>query len=99
MPTNRRPLTRQPRRAPLISREMVDLFRRARAIQARGLDEKWEDQGGRRREFLTVTTDLHRALGRRPWDPCIIDDEPDDEAGQRVLAQLEATLPRLVSRH
>lgn len=33
-----------------------------------GDDEvEWEEQGGRRREFCDLSTAIHRALGRKPW--------------------------------
>jgi hypothetical protein len=79
-----------------LTSEMIALYRRARAIQRQGLDEKWEDEGGKRREYLTVSTDLHRLLGRKLWQDDICDGPPDDEAGQQMRAQLEAYVPRLV---
>jgi hypothetical protein len=34
-----------------------------------GLDEKWEDEGGRRREFLDACVHLHYdLLGGKPWE-------------------------------
>jgi hypothetical protein len=81
-----------------VTREMVDLFRRGTAIQRLGLTGKWEDEGGRRREYFDICNALHRALGRKPWEACFLDEQLDDEAGRWARARLEAYVPRLVTR-
>jgi hypothetical protein len=82
-----------------ITPEMVALFRRGIAIQREGLTEKWESEGGRRRQYLDVCIALHRLLGRKVWSDDIIADHPvSDEAGRAAREALEAALPRLVSR-
>jgi len=80
-----------------VTREMIDLYRRAREIQRQGGDEKWEDQGGRLREYYDLTLALHRLLGRRLWDDDIVDGEPDDEPGRVARRALEQYVPRLVA--
>jgi hypothetical protein len=45
-----------------ITPEMIAMFRRAVAIQAAGLDQIWEQDGGRRREFLDAESALDRLL-------------------------------------
>lgn len=65
MATKRRPIER-PFRA-RITPELIELWRRIRAIQAADLDEVWEDAGGRRREYLDATVELHGGLGLTPW--------------------------------
>jgi hypothetical protein len=62
---------------PHVTADMVALFRRGREILAAGDDRRWEDEGGRRREFLDLTSLLHQRLGRRPWQ-CDVFDVADD---------------------
>jgi hypothetical protein len=78
--------------------EMITLYRAARAIQQRGLEEKWEDEGGKRGEYYEYTKALHSLLGRKPWQDDLVDGEPDDEAGRQMRAQLEQYVPHLVSK-
>jgi hypothetical protein len=79
---------------------MVALFRRGCEILAAGDDERWEEEGGRRREFLDLASSLHRRLGLRPWQHDVFevdvepldDDQVDDWSGARAArrALLEA---------
>lgn len=62
MPTNRTKISR--RRKPQITPEMVTLFKRARALHDK--QDAWEEDGGRRREYLDTTRDLHSLMGRYP---------------------------------
>jgi hypothetical protein len=63
-----------------ITPEAVALFKRARALYDQ--QENWEEDGGRRREYLAVTRDLHSLMGRYPHqeDVCatIGEDEPPE---------------------
>ena len=56
-----------------ITDEVLALFRRGMEIRCEAADEKWEDQGGRRREFLDTCVLLDRALQRKPWQVSILD--------------------------
>src|SRR5262245_6587829 len=44
------------------------LWKRGQEILATKAEQKWEEEGGRRREFLDLAVDLHELLGRRPWE-------------------------------
>ncbi len=73
MVTTRTPKGRPPRGGQ-ITPEAIELFRRGLQIQERGLDEEWEEDGGRRREYLDLSSALAAALGRnKPWLPCVLD--------------------------
>ena len=103
MPTNRRPLKRQPRQprrpASLITNEMLRLYARGLEIQKQGKTERWESEGGRRREYIDACVGLHRLLGRKLWDLDIVCDHRDlDEEGRQVRAQLEAALATAMPR-
>jgi hypothetical protein len=37
-------------------------------ILATKAEQKWEEEGGRRREFLDLAVELHELLDRRPWE-------------------------------
>jgi hypothetical protein len=66
---------------PPISDEAVALFNLAREIMSEGDDatERWEGEGGRRREYLTARHDLHYgALGRKPWETDVVDTVGED---------------------
>jgi hypothetical protein len=65
MPTKRTPLKRDLRVR--ITPRTIDLFVQIEQILDAGLDDIWEDEGGRRREYLDKAFELHRLLGR---DPC-----------------------------
>jgi hypothetical protein len=48
-----------------ISDEAVELFIKARELDPRS--DVWEEDGGRRREYLTTYVALHNALGLKIW--------------------------------
>jgi hypothetical protein len=50
--------------AKMMTPEMVTIFVRCEQIIEDGHDELWEDQGGRRREFLDANEALRKLLGR-----------------------------------
>jgi hypothetical protein len=50
-----------------ISDEAIEAFRTCETIVDAGLDDTFEDQGGRREEYLEAHLSLHRALGLKPW--------------------------------
>jgi hypothetical protein len=64
-----------------ITPEMVELFRRGREIQKAGATETWEEEGGRRGEFLDITKRLDWSLLHRVGQCSVFDDfsgeEPD----------------------
>jgi len=66
MPTRRTPIDRG--RWVQIAPAMVALWKRGQEILATKAEQKWEEEGGRRREFLDLAVDLHELLGRRPWE-------------------------------
>jgi hypothetical protein len=83
MPTTRTPI-RRPSRATRITPETVQLFARAVAIEDMpGATERWENEGGRRREYLDLSGALAQQLGLKPWHP-----SPLDVADERVPADL-----------
>jgi hypothetical protein len=65
MTTKRRLLTRRPK--PVITEEMIQLFKRGLKIQAAGDHERWEDEGGRRDEYLALDKRLNITLLRKGW--------------------------------
>jgi hypothetical protein len=91
MSTNRRRIAHTRRIA--ITPAMVDWFKRGIEIQRQGKHRTWEDQGGRQREYYDLCNNLHRLLGRRPWQPCVLDDSLVDDADQSLRGRLEASLP------
>ena len=66
MPTKRVPLHRslKPRR---ITPRAVALWRVIQEIEAEDGDRDWEDEGGRRREYLDARGELNLLLGIKPW--------------------------------
>ena len=44
----------------------AELWRQLNEIDANAR-VRWEDEGGRCREFLDAALELHHALGRKPW--------------------------------
>lgn len=69
MPTKRRPIGRKP--TTRITPELVRLYTRVRQIaeeEGENLHDLWEDQGGRRGEYLDAYWGLHFALGLAPWE-------------------------------
>jgi len=77
MPSNRTPINRAPRR--LITPEMVELFQRCHAMRRERDDLEWEDEGGRRAEYIKLKNLLHRLLGGQPWQLDVL------EAGRKPL--------------
>ena len=51
---------------PIITPEMIAIWRRLRSIVDAGDDERWESEGGRRREALDLDLEMHRLLGLKP---------------------------------
>ena len=51
----------------------VALFNRTLKIQANDDDEFWEEDGGRRREYLDISERLHVVLSLMPWQTSPID--------------------------
>src|SRR5437899_236414 len=66
MPTRRKPIDRG--RRVQITLAMVALWKRGQEILATKAEQKWEEEGGRRREFLDLAVELHELLDRRPWE-------------------------------
>jgi hypothetical protein len=66
MPTRRTPIDRG--RRVQITLAMVALWKRGQEILATKAEQKWEEEGGRRREFLDLAVELHELLDRRPWE-------------------------------
>ncbi len=75
MPTTRHPISRPPRSH--ITPRAVELFKHALEIEACDDDEFWEENGGRKREYLDVTVQLHRALGLKAYEPSPLDCDGD----------------------
>jgi hypothetical protein len=65
MPTTRVPITHGQRRR--ITPAAVALYLKACEIRDSGLGDRWEDEGGRRREMYNTTNALHEALALTPW--------------------------------
>ena len=63
----------------MIAPEAVDLFRRAHAIEQAGLEARWEDRGGRRREYLGLSEKLRGLLELRLWETGPLSVDEDDE--------------------
>jgi hypothetical protein len=66
MPTRRKPIDRG--RRVQITLAMVALWKRGQEILATKAEQKWEEEGGRRREFLDLAVELHELLDRRSWE-------------------------------
>lgn len=80
MSTKRTP--RSPGKRTNISPEVVAAFKNAREIYDAGdASEVWEEQGGRRREYLEAKSVLHRMLKRRPWQVDLMDCDSDQPPG------------------
>jgi hypothetical protein len=92
MPTHRTRISRA-RQRPAITSEMIVLFRRGREIVAAGDDRLWEDEGGHRREFLELSSQLQQKLGRRPWEGSVFFASTDARtvAARRALAAAAAS--------
>ena len=65
MPSKRTPIRRD--RLPIVTAQLVELWRELRAIATAGADQCWEEAGGRRAEFLSKHLELDRALGMKLW--------------------------------
>jgi len=65
-PDSRANLARCQAEAPLIA--LCRFPKPALEILAIKAEQKWEEEGGRRREFLDLAVDLHELLDRRPWE-------------------------------
>jgi hypothetical protein len=94
MPTNRTRRRRTPHPdLPRITPELVKLYKRILEIRAAGLDDIWEDQGGRKREMYDARAELHRGLGLNPWHysptDVALDGPPnaDEDPERHALAQ------------
>ena len=82
-------LRRPKKRTMQISDEAVEAFRLCEEITAAGLQDAWEDDGGRRDEYLTAHRSLLVALSLRPCEasPC---DAPDEGECPYDASQLSA---------
>jgi hypothetical protein len=87
MPTRRTPIDRG--RRVQITPAMVVLWKRGQEILATKAEQKWEEEGGRRREFLDLAVELHELLDRRPWEVDVFyvdamkpSDDQDQDQGQ-----------------
>jgi hypothetical protein len=56
-----------------VTPEAVELFRRCRGIEDAGLCDRWEEFGGRRREYLEARVLLQSLLGLLPGDENVMD--------------------------
>jgi hypothetical protein len=61
MPTNRR--IRRREATTRISPAALASYRLCHEIESAGADNTWEEEGGRRREYLDASTALDRSLG------------------------------------
>jgi hypothetical protein len=76
MGTKRMPVGRPPRSH--ITPQAVELFKRGMLLQFLDLDQIWEEDGGRRREYHQVCVALRIALGMKPlWEPCPLEVDED----------------------
>ena len=57
----------------LISGEMLELWRQCWRIRRRGAHKAWEEEGGRRREYIEACSRLGEVIGLRPWEVHPID--------------------------
>jgi hypothetical protein len=65
MPTKRTPLSRP--RKPTVTEEMLTLFRTGLEILEQGADQRWEEEGGRRGEYLDLDLRLNIVLLQQAW--------------------------------
>jgi hypothetical protein len=63
----------------VVTPEMVELFRRGFEIQKAGTHESWEDEGGRRSEFLEISKRLDWTLLGRVGEVSVLDPLLGDE--------------------
>ena len=57
----------------LISGEMLELWRQCRRIRRRGEHKAWEEEGGRRGEYIEAHSRLGELIGLKPWQVHPID--------------------------
>jgi hypothetical protein len=81
MPTNKHALKRRNVRDRRLTPAIVALFVRLEEIRNAGADREWEEQGGRRREFIDASHELRYGLGLfghsvMPTDPTLAAGEP-----------------------
>jgi hypothetical protein len=66
--------------------------------------DKWEHEGGRKREFYNIQTALHRPLGRKVWEWNVLDPLPAEPPPDRdprywqECAELKRTFDRSARR-
>lgn len=81
---------KQPNGAIKITDEMVSLFRWGLEIKASPDVDLWEEQGGRHREFLDVSSALDVLAGLALWDSPILSDSAErDPVTKPILRALE----------
>jgi hypothetical protein len=85
MTSKRQPIARY--RRPTLTAEMVELFRQGREIQKAGASETWEEEGGRRAEFLDITKRLDIVLLRRGWHEVSVFDDLDGDPPAYMVAR------------
>src|SRR5262245_62167975 len=71
MVTNRTPINRSKFR---INPAIVDLYRRGREL----CGEDWEELGDRKGEYYNICSELHRSLGRLPWEEDVFETIDED---------------------
>jgi hypothetical protein len=71
MPPHRRPIQRLP--AVKVTPEAVELFRRGVEIMENDDHKFWEEDGGRRAEWLKISSDLEISLKLAPWETSPLD--------------------------
>jgi hypothetical protein len=74
-------LRRPKKRTMQISDEAVEAFRLCEEIAAAGRLEAWENEGGRRDEYLTAHRLLYIELSLRPWEASPLDVTDDEPCG------------------
>lgn len=70
----------------VVTEEMVELWRWLVALEEADGYLKWEEEGGRRREWHNLTSCLHYLFNLKPWDvfvsDCYSDNEPEPDASE-----------------
>jgi hypothetical protein len=61
-----------------ITPQAIELFKRGMLLQRLDLDEIWEEEGGRCREYRQLCVALRIALGIPLGEPCPLDDVDED---------------------
>ena len=75
-----------------ITPEAVAIFCRARAISRIGIT------GARRKEYFSLCTELHRALGRKQWDADVLLSSAGDNQVTAIYLLLQDAASRAVRR-